>query len=96
MRIIEKDFIIEPETLYLFNLYFLKKDKETGEIKKSKSAYGCSLAGILDRVAKHRVKTKFESENIYLADLLTELIKSENEILKLCKEERPENFDTGD
>ena len=99
MRIVEEDFIMEPCSLGLFDLTFLKKVKnENGEIeiKKCKPAYGCSLSSCISRIIKHRVGTKFESESPYLLDALKEMTKMEEEIINLCKEPLPEKFDTGE
>lgn len=100
MRIVEEDFIIEPCGLGLFDLTFKKKvkDKETGEvqIKNLKPSYGCSLASCIHRVIRYRVNSKFESESTYLLDALKEIIKLDKEIIKLCKEPFPEQFDTGE
>lgn len=100
MRIVEEDFIIEPCGLGLFDLTFKKKvkDKETGEvqIKNLKPSYGCSLASCVSRVVKHRLHSKFESESVYLLDALKEIIELDKDIIKLCKESLPEQFDTGE
>ena len=100
MRIVEEDFIIEPCGLGLFDLTLKKKvkDKETGEvqIKNLKPLYGCSLASCINRVVKHRLHSKFESESVYLLDALKEIIKLDEDIIKLCKESLPEQFDTGE
>jgi len=100
MRIVEEDFVIEPCGLGLFDLTFKKKvkDKETGEIqiKDLKPAYGCSLASCVSRVVKHRVHSKFESESVYLLEALKEIIRLDEEFVKLCKESLPEKFDTGE
>ena len=100
MRIVEEDFIIEPCGLGLFDLTLKKKvkDKETGEvqIKNLKPLYGCSLASCVNRVVKHRLHSKFESESVYLLDALKEIIKLDEDIIKLCKESLPEQFDTGE
>lgn len=100
MRIVEEDFIMEPCSLGLFDLTFLKKVKnENGEIeiKKCKPSYGCSLSSCINRIIKHRIRTKFESESLYLLDALKEIIKMEKEIVvNLCKEPLPEKFDTGE
>lgn len=100
MRIVEEDFIIEPCGLGLFDLTFKKKvkDKETGEvqIKNLKPLYGCSLASCVNRVVKHRLHSKFENESVYLLDALKEIIKLDEDIIKLCKESLPEQFDTGE
>lgn len=100
MRIVEEDFIMKPSGLGLFDIAFLKKikDKETGEIqiKPSKVVYGCSLSSCVNRIVRYRFNTKFESESMYLLDALKEIIKLEKEIIKLCKDSEPENFDTGE
>ena len=99
MRIVEEDFVMESCGFGLFDLTFLKKVKdENGEIqiKKLKPAYGCSLASCINRVIKYRLHSKFESESVYLLEALKEIIKLDEEFIKLCKEELPENFDTGE
>lgn len=100
MRIVEKDFVMEPCTNGLFDLIFLKKvkDEETGKIliKPCKAAYGCSLASCIKRIVRHRLGTTFESESIYLLEALKEIVKLEEEFIQLCKESLPENFDTGE
>lgn len=100
MRIVEEDFIMEPCGSGLFDLTFKKKvkDKETDEIqiKNLKPAYGCSLASCINRIVRHRVNTKFESESTYLLDALEEIIKLDKEIIELCREKPIENFDTGE
>ena len=100
MRIVEEDFIMESCGLGLFDLIFKKKvkNKETGEIeiKESKPRYGCSLASCITRIVKFRFNSKFESESPYLLEALNEIIKLEKELIKLCKESVPENFDTGE
>ena len=98
MRIVEEDFIMEPCGFGLFNLSFRKKvkNKETGEIeeKKYKPAYGNSLASCVRRIIKNRLHSKFESESPYLLEAMKEIIKLDNDIIKLCKESLPEKFDT--
>lgn len=100
MRIVEEDFVMEPCGLGTFDLTFKKKvkNKETGEIqiKNLKPAYGCSLASCINRVVRRRLNSKFESESVYLLDALKEIIRLDEEIIKLCKEVLPENFDTGE
>lgn len=100
MRIVEEDFIMEPCGLGLFDLTFKKKikDKKTGEIqiRNCKPIYGCSLASCIRRIVRFRLNSKFESESIYLLDALNEIIRLDNEIINLCKESPPENFDTGE
>lgn len=100
MQIVEEDFIMEPCGLGLFDLTFKKKvrNKETKEIqiKNFKTAYGCSLASCISRIIKHRIHTKFEGESIYLLDALNEIIKLDKELINICKEEIPEEFDTGE
>lgn len=99
MRIIEEDFVMKPCSYGLFDLTFRQKvkDKETGEIKikELRPLYGMSLASCINRIVKYRFNTKFQSESIYLLDALKEIIRLEQEILRLCKEHNPEKFDTG-
>ena len=101
MQIVEEDFVMKPQgDGLLFDILFLKKvkDKETGEIKRkpAKVAYGCTLSSCIKRIVNYRFQTKFESESVYLLDALKELIKLDKEIIKLCKETLPEEFDTGE
>lgn len=99
MKIVEKDFILVSNDGF-FDLYFLKKvkDKETGksEVKAFRGAYGCTLAGALKRIVKHRRNTIFESESPVLLEYLQKTIELENELIHLCKETIPDNFDTGE
>ena len=89
-----------PENPSLFNLAFLKKvkDEETGEVKvkPAKVYYGLSLSSCVRSIARHRVNTKFESENPCLLEALKEIIKLDKEIIDLCKDCQIENFDTGE
>lgn len=99
MKIVEKDFILVANEGF-FDLYFLKKikNKETGELetKAFKGAYGCTLAGALKRIIKHRRNTIYESESPVLLEYLQKTIELENEIIHLCKEVIPDDFDTGE
>ncbi len=98
MRIVEEDFVMEPCGAGTFDLILKRKvkDKETGEFKlKEFKSYGCTLSSCLQRIARNRVRTKFESESPCLFDLLKTIIKLDEEIVKLCKEPLPENFDDG-
>lgn len=98
MKIVEKDFILNPVE-GLFDLYFIKKvkDEETGEVKAKAyiAAYGCTLSSALKRIIKHRRNTVFESESPCLLEYLEKTIELENEIIHLCKETIPKDFDTG-
>ena len=100
MQIVEEDFIMEPCGFGLFDLTFKKKvkDKESGEIqvKNTKPAHGCSLASCINRVVRHRINSKFESESTYLLDALKEIIRLDEEILKACEEPPLEIFDNGE
>ena len=100
MRIVEKDFILTPISYGLFDLTFIKKKlNEEGKVeivRDKKPVYGASLASCIKRISRHRANSKFNSESVYLYDFLKELVKSNNEILKLCKEPLIENFDTGE
>lgn len=100
MRIVEKDFIMEPSNNGLFDLIFLKKVKneESGkvELKPCKAAYGCSLASCIKRIKRFRLNTTFESESPYLLQALKEIIRLDKEFIQLCKESIPEDFDTGE
>lgn len=99
MQIVEEDFIMKPCGFGSFDLVFLKREKDENgktQIKKLKSAYGCSLSSCIKKIIHHRLHSKFESESIYLLDALKEIIKLDEEFIKLCKEEFPEDFDTGE
>lgn len=100
MRIVEKDFIMVPSIYGTFDITFLKKvkDENTGElqIKPAKVCYGCSLSSCIRKIKRYRLGTRFESESVYLLDALNEIIKLDKELLKLCKEVEPEDFDTGE
>lgn len=102
MRIQEPDFIMEPvdETSDLFNLVFYKrvKKRSTGnyELELGTPLYGLTLYSALQRIAKHRVIKKYEEANISLKQFLKEYQLAYKEIVKLCRECLPENFDTGD
>lgn len=98
MKIVEKDFVLISNG-GLFDLLFLKKVKneESGkmEIKAYRGAYGCTLSGALKRIIKHRRNTILESESPCLLDLLKQTIQLEKELITLCKESIPKDFDTG-
>ena len=102
MTIQEKDFVLTPvsDDSNLFNLAFYKKVKkrDTGkfEFELGNSLYGLTLSSALMRIAHHRVAKKYEEDNITLRQFLNDYKKSYEEIIKLCKEPVPENFDTGD
>lgn len=89
MKIVEPDFILSPCGNF-FDLIFYKKvkDKETGKYKIEPyiAAYGCTLSSALKRIAKHRVKTMYESENPCMIDVLNKILEKEDELVKLCKE----------
>ena len=99
MKIVEKDFILVADGSF-FDLYFLKKvkNKETGELetKAFRGAYGCTLAGAVKRIINHRRNTIYESESPVLLEYLQKTIELESEIIHLCKEIIPEDFDTGE
>ena len=102
MTIQENDFIlkdISPDSDF-YDLTFMKRVKKqaTGEyvMEPRDTLYGLSLSGALRRIAKHRVAKKYEEENITLKKFLEEYQKSYKEIIKLCRETLPENFDTGE
>lgn len=89
MKIVEKDFILEPSGLNHFDLSFLKKiKKETGEVelKFVKVAYGCSLSSAIKKIVHNRVNTKYESESPYLLDYLKDIKNEYEQIQKLLNE----------
>lgn len=102
MRIEEKDFFMEPsnETSSFFDLCFMKrvKKRDTGQyaIEPGDKLYGLTLAHCLCRIAHHRTAKKYEEENITLKEFLKEYQKNYKEIIELCRETLPENFDTGE
>lgn len=102
MTITEKDFTMTTvsDSSNLFNLCFNKrvKKKDTGkyEIEPGDTLYGLPLSSCLLRIAHHRTAKKYEEDNITLFEYLKSLQKDYKEIVKLCKESLPENFDTGD
>ena len=102
MRIEEKDFFMEPsdETSARFDLCFMKrvKKRDTGQyaIEPGDKLYGLTLSNCLSRIAHHRTAKKYEEENITLREFLKEYQSNYREIVKLCRETLPENFDTGE
>lgn len=102
MRIEEKDFFMElsDETSARFDLCFYKKVKkrDTGQyaIEPGDKLYGLTLSSCLNRIAHHRTAKKYEEENITLREFLKEYQKNYREIVKLCRETLPEDFDTGE
>lgn len=102
MKIVEPDFIMEPagSDSERFDLTFMKKVKkrDTGnyEIEPGNTLYGLTLSHCLERIAKHRTQKKWADENITLKDFLKEYQIQHKEIVKLCRESLPENFDTGE
>lgn len=100
MRIVEKDFIMVPSIYGSFDITFLKKvkDEDSGEIqiKPAKICYGCSLSSCIRKIKRYRLGTQFENESLYFLEALKEIIKLDKELITLCKESFPENFDTGE
>lgn len=102
MKIVEKDFIMEPsdETSGRFDLCFIKKVKkrDTGQyaLEPGDKMYGLTLSSALIRIIHRRVAKKYEEENISLREFLKEYQKSYEELVKLCRETLPENFDSGE
>lgn len=102
MRIEEKDFFMElsDETSARFDLCFYKKVKkrDTGQyaIEPGDKLYGLTLSSCLNRIAHHRTAKKYEEENITLREFLKEYQKNYREVVKLCRETLPEDFDTGE
>ena len=101
MEIHEKDFMLKPvsDDSNLWDLSFYKKVKkrDTGkfEMELDNPLYGLTLSSALLRIAKHRSAKKYENENITLFEFLKDYQSNYREIVKLCKETLPENFDTG-
>jgi hypothetical protein len=102
MEIHENDFVLEPISNEdaRFNLRFYKrvKKKDTGQYEKELGdpLYGLTLSSALMRIAHHRVAKKYEEENITLRQFLKEYQLAYNEIVRLCRETLPEDFDTGE
>lgn len=102
MKIVEPDFFMEysDDTSARFDLCFMKKVKkrDTGkfEIEPGDKLYGLTLSHCLNRIAHHRTAKKYEEDNITLREFLKEFQKNYKELVKLCKESLPENFDTGE
>lgn len=102
MEIHENDFVLEPISNEdaRFNLRFYKrvKKKDTGQYEKELGdpLYGLTLSSALMRIAHHRVAKKYKEENITLRQFLKEYQLAYNEIVRLCRETLPEDFDTGE
>lgn len=102
MEIHENDFVLEPISNEdaRFNLRFYKrvKKKDTGQYEKELGdpLYGLTLSSALMRIAHHRVAKKYEEENITLRQFFKEYQLAYNEIVRLCRETLPEDFDTGE
>ena len=102
MKIVEPDFIMElssPDS-ERYDLCFMKrvKKRDTGkyEIEPGNTLYGLTLSHCLNKIAHKRTAKKWEEDNITLKEFIKELQRNYNELLKLCKEELPEKFDTGE
>ena len=102
MEIHENDFVLESisDDSDRFNLRFYKrvKKRDTGqfETELGDPLYGLTLSSALCRIAHHRVAKKYEEENLTLRKFLKEYQATYAEIVKLCRETLPENFDTGE
>lgn len=102
MEIVEKDFKLVPvsDDSSLWNLNFMKrvKKRDTGEyvMELGDTLYGLTLSSALLRIAKHRTAKKYAEDNISLFQFLKDYQKSYKEMVKLCRESLPEDFDTGD
>lgn len=102
MNIIEPDFTMKPsgQDSDRFDLIFNKrvKKRETGEYvtEPGDPLYGLTLSNALCKIASHRVAKKYEEANISLKEFLKEYQIKYREIVKLCRETLPENFDTGE
>ena len=102
MKIVEPDFIMErsgPDS-DRYDLIFMKhvKKRDSGkfEIEPGNTLYGLTLSHCLNKICHHRTAKKWEEENILLKDFLKEFQKNYREIVKLCRETLPGNFDTGE
>lgn len=102
MNIVESDFTMKPSNAdsSRFDLIFNKrvKKRDTGEyaIEPGDPLYGLTLSHALQKIAHHRVAKKYEEANISLKEFLREYQLAYREIVKLCRESLPENFDTGE
>ena len=102
MKIVEADFIMEPsnETSSCFDLCFIKrvKKRDTGQyaLEPGDKMYGLTLSHCLNKIANKRTAKKYEDQNITLKEFLVEFQKNYRELVKLCRETLPENFDTGE
>lgn len=99
MQIVEPDFTMEVDG-FRYNLTFNKrvKKRDTGQyaIEPGDTLYGLTLASAIERIVKHRTAKKWGEENISLKEYLKEYKKQHNEMIRLCAETPPENFDTGE
>lgn len=102
MKIVEPDFIMERSgsDSEKYDLTFMKrvKKRDTGkyEIEPGNTLYGLTLPHCLNKIAHKRTAKKWEEDNVTLKEFIKELQRNYNELLKLCKEEPPEKFDTGE
>jgi hypothetical protein len=102
MKIVEPDFIMEKsnDTSEKYDLTFMKKVKkrDTGkyEIEPGNTLYGLTFSHCLNKIIHHRTARKWEEDNVSLKEFLKEFNKNYKELIKLCKEEIPEKFDTGE
>ena len=102
MKIVEPDFIMESagSDSDRYDLTFMKrvKKRDTGkfEIEPGNTLYGLTLSHALNKIVHHRTAKKWEEDNVTLKEFMKELQRNYNELLKLCKEEPPEKFDTGE
>lgn len=102
MKIVEPDFVMErsgPES-ERYDLTFIKKVKkrDTGkfEMEPGHPLYGLTFAHCLNKIVHHRTAKKWAEDNITLKEFIKELDKNYKELLNICKESPPENFDTGE
>lgn len=102
MKIVEPDFTMElssPDS-ERYDLTFNKKVKkrDTGkyEIEPGDTLYGLTLSHCLNKIAHHRTAKKWEEQNITLKEFLKEFQINYKEIVKLCRDNLPEKFDTGE
>ena len=102
MEIHEKDFVMVPssEGSERYDLRFYKKTKkrETNTFVEELGPplYGLTLAHCLNKIVHHRTAKKWAEDNITLKEFIKELDKNYKELLNICKESLPENFDTGE
>lgn len=102
MNIVGSDFIMKPasEDSNFYNLVFMKrvKKQDTGKfaIEPGDTLYGLTLSSCISRIVRKHVAKKYADENVTLIEYLKALDKEYKEVIKFCKDEIPEKFDTGE